>query len=75
LPESVRLKLAYDLYYIEHATLWLDVRLMLSTALKMLHVPFGVSRMMFRIPAGPKVPISAARPNQRQSMHCDRVSV
>lgn len=50
--ESVRLKLAYDVHYIAHAGLWLDVRLMLCTGLKMLHVPFGVSKQILRIPAG-----------------------
>ena len=50
--ESVRLKLAHDLHYIRHATLWLDVRLMLGTGLKMLHVPFPVSRRLLRIPTG-----------------------
>jgi lipopolysaccharide/colanic/teichoic acid biosynthesis glycosyltransferase len=58
--ESVRLKLAYDLHYIEHATLWLDVRLILSTGLKMLHVPFRVSRLLLRIPSGLVVPSPAA---------------
>lgn len=53
--DSVRLKLVYDLHYIERATLWLDLRLILSTALKMLHVPFGVARSVLRIPSGPEV--------------------
>ncbi len=49
--ESVRLKLRYDLHYIENAGLWLDLRLMLSTAFKMLHLPFGVARVLLRIPS------------------------
>jgi lipopolysaccharide/colanic/teichoic acid biosynthesis glycosyltransferase len=49
--ESVRLKLQYDLHYIEHHTAWLDLRLMVSTAFKMLHLPFGVSKWLLRIPS------------------------
>ncbi len=52
---SVRLKLRYDLHYIRHGGPWLDARLVLSTALKMLHVPFGVSRVLLRIPCGAAV--------------------
>ncbi|HEX4611600.1 MAG TPA: sugar transferase [Urbifossiella sp.] len=48
--ESVRRKLRYDLHYIGTAGPWLDLRLMLSTAFKMLHLPFGVSRVVLRIP-------------------------
>ena len=29
--ESVRRKVAYDLYYIEHSSLWLDIRLIVAT--------------------------------------------
>jgi lipopolysaccharide/colanic/teichoic acid biosynthesis glycosyltransferase len=50
--ESVRLKLRYDLHYIRHGGPWLDARLILSTALKMFHVPFGVSRVLLGIPSG-----------------------
>lgn len=50
--DSVRLKLAYDLHHIAHAGLWLDLRLMLCTGLKMLHVPFRVSNRLLRVPAG-----------------------
>jgi lipopolysaccharide/colanic/teichoic acid biosynthesis glycosyltransferase len=48
---SVRLKLAYDLHYVLHASWWLDCRIVLSTALKMLSVPFGLLRKVFRFPA------------------------
>src|SRR5262249_31123587 len=36
---SVRRKLAYDIYYAERANLWLDVRLFLATALHVAGVP------------------------------------
>ncbi len=49
--ESVRVKLAYDLYYARHAGLWLDLRIGLATGLKMVGVPFRVLRGLFRLPA------------------------
>jgi lipopolysaccharide/colanic/teichoic acid biosynthesis glycosyltransferase len=48
--ESVRLKLAYDLYYVRACSLWLDVRLLLCTALKVCGVPGPALRVLFRIP-------------------------
>jgi lipopolysaccharide/colanic/teichoic acid biosynthesis glycosyltransferase len=49
--ESVRRKLAYDLYYIEAMGPWLDLRILLSTALKMVGVPFPVLRKLFAMPS------------------------
>jgi len=37
---SVRLKLAYDLYYVQHVNWWLDVRILLATILHLAGVPF-----------------------------------
>jgi lipopolysaccharide/colanic/teichoic acid biosynthesis glycosyltransferase len=47
---SVRRKLAYDLYYVQHMNLWLDVRIILCTVFKMLGVSFPVLRTLFRMP-------------------------
>jgi len=47
---SVRRKLAYDLYYVRHASIWLDFRIILCTALCVVGVPFGVLRELFFIP-------------------------
>jgi lipopolysaccharide/colanic/teichoic acid biosynthesis glycosyltransferase len=47
---SVRRKLAHDLYYIRHLTPWLDLRLLLCTALYAAAVPSGVFRRMLGIP-------------------------
>ena len=47
---SVKQKLTYDLYYLQHAGLWLDLRLIAGTALKMFGVPFRVLRGIFRYP-------------------------
>jgi lipopolysaccharide/colanic/teichoic acid biosynthesis glycosyltransferase len=58
--ESVRLKLAYDLYYVRKLGFWLDLRILLSTALKVLGVPFPVLRLLFKIPRR-EVVVSAYR--------------
>jgi lipopolysaccharide/colanic/teichoic acid biosynthesis glycosyltransferase len=48
---SVCRKLACDLHYIEHLGTWLDIRLMMSTACKMLHLPFSITGWLFHIPS------------------------
>jgi hypothetical protein len=48
--ESVRQKLAYDLFYITHAGLWLDVRLIFCTAIHMVGVPYHTIGRIFRLP-------------------------
>ncbi len=48
--ESVRRKLAYDLYYVAHATQWLDLRIILATALGILRVPASVMSLLLAIP-------------------------
>jgi lipopolysaccharide/colanic/teichoic acid biosynthesis glycosyltransferase len=53
--ESVRRKLAYDLYYIEAVGPWLDLRILLSTALKMVGVPFPALRWLFGMPTPAEV--------------------
>jgi lipopolysaccharide/colanic/teichoic acid biosynthesis glycosyltransferase len=52
---SVRLKLAYDLYYVQHISLWLDLRVALATGLYLLRVPFSVARRLLHIPTGEPV--------------------
>jgi lipopolysaccharide/colanic/teichoic acid biosynthesis glycosyltransferase len=45
--ESVRRKLNYDLCYLDYVNPWLDVRIILATALKCLGVPFaGIGRLL-----------------------------
>jgi|GEM_PF-2490664 len=46
----VRTKLAYDLHYIEHRDLWLDLRLVAATALKVFCVPCSRFCSWLRIP-------------------------
>jgi lipopolysaccharide/colanic/teichoic acid biosynthesis glycosyltransferase len=53
--DSVRRKLRYDLYYVRHLSPWLDLKILLSTGLKVLHVPFCVARVLFRVPGADRV--------------------
>ncbi len=46
--DSVRLKLAYDLHYVRHVGLWLDLRIYAATFFKMAGVPFGLLRAVFQ---------------------------
>jgi lipopolysaccharide/colanic/teichoic acid biosynthesis glycosyltransferase len=50
--DSVRRKLACDLYYIGQITPWLDLRIVMGTAFSVLGIPFAVTRGILRIPAG-----------------------
>jgi lipopolysaccharide/colanic/teichoic acid biosynthesis glycosyltransferase len=49
--ESVRRKLSCDLYYIEHVGPWLDLRIMVATAIGALGLPSPVSRALLRLPS------------------------
>jgi lipopolysaccharide/colanic/teichoic acid biosynthesis glycosyltransferase len=53
--ESVRRKLACDLYYVQRAGLVLDLQVMLATACYLVRLPFAVARCLFRVPGGPAV--------------------
>ncbi len=53
--DSVRLKLAYDLYYIRHLTPWLDLSLLICTALYAMGLPFAVTARLLRVPGGERV--------------------
>jgi lipopolysaccharide/colanic/teichoic acid biosynthesis glycosyltransferase len=52
---SVRRKLACDLFYVQQLGFWLDLRLMLATALYLVKIPFAVSRSLLRLPGGTPV--------------------
>jgi lipopolysaccharide/colanic/teichoic acid biosynthesis glycosyltransferase len=47
--DSVRLKLAYDLYYVRKVGFWFDLRILLGTLLKLTHVPFAAIRKILRL--------------------------
>jgi lipopolysaccharide/colanic/teichoic acid biosynthesis glycosyltransferase len=48
--DSVRRKLAYDLYYVRHLNPWLDLRILLCTAFHVIGIPFHTLRAMFLMP-------------------------
>jgi lipopolysaccharide/colanic/teichoic acid biosynthesis glycosyltransferase len=48
--ESVRRKLAYDVYYIHRMGLWLDLRILAATAFKVVGVPFAACGKLCLMP-------------------------
>jgi lipopolysaccharide/colanic/teichoic acid biosynthesis glycosyltransferase len=52
---SVRRKLAFDLYYVENASLSLDLRLILCTALNTMGLPFALTGRLLFIPSGEQI--------------------
>lgn len=48
---DVKRKLACDLYYIEHANAWLDLRILASTASYVLGIPFELPKAVLRMPS------------------------
>ncbi len=53
--DSVRRKLMYDLYYIRHASLGLDLRIVLATLGKVFGLSFATSRRIFGVPSALQV--------------------
>jgi lipopolysaccharide/colanic/teichoic acid biosynthesis glycosyltransferase len=47
---SVRLKLAYDLYFVQHIGLWLEARIHFATILHIFGIPFPWIRKVFGFP-------------------------
>lgn len=60
--ESVRRKIAYDLWYVQNRTFGLDVRILIATALKMCGARFGFLRWLLRFPTREVVERSYAMP-------------
>jgi lipopolysaccharide/colanic/teichoic acid biosynthesis glycosyltransferase len=50
--ESVRRKLACDLYYIHRTSLLLELRIVLGTGLHVAHIPFRITRKLLQVPTG-----------------------
>jgi lipopolysaccharide/colanic/teichoic acid biosynthesis glycosyltransferase len=48
--DSVRIKVAYDLYYVWHRGFWLDLRILVGTLFTVLGVPWHLSRQLLLIP-------------------------
>jgi lipopolysaccharide/colanic/teichoic acid biosynthesis glycosyltransferase len=53
--DSVRRKLAHDLYYVRQMSLWLDIRILFSTAFSFMGLPYSLSRWLLRMPGGEHV--------------------
>lgn len=53
--DSVRRKLACDLYYVRHLSFWLDVKLMIATAFYAATLPFRFTAWVLRLPFGTKI--------------------
>ena len=47
---SVRLKQMFDLYYVRHLSLWLDIRLLIATPLQALGIPHVLVRPLLFLP-------------------------
>jgi lipopolysaccharide/colanic/teichoic acid biosynthesis glycosyltransferase len=50
--DSVRRKLAYDLYYVHRQSLSLDLRILASTGCYLLRVPFRITHRLLQVPSG-----------------------
>jgi lipopolysaccharide/colanic/teichoic acid biosynthesis glycosyltransferase len=48
--EHVRLKLVYDLHFVKHMNLWLDLRILLATGLHMVGMSFDLLRRLRVVP-------------------------
>lgn len=58
--DSVRRKIVYDRWYVKNRSLWLDLRLISCTALKVFLLPMGHCCRLFRIPdPGREKPVAA----------------
>lgn len=49
--DSVRRKLACDLFYVREVSAWLDFRILLCTATKVFGIPFRITRVVFKMPS------------------------
>ena len=59
--ESVRTKLVLDRYYVEHASLWLDLRIMFGTLVYLVGFSYAKVRQLMRLPN----PLTAAPTDSR----------
>ncbi|MCI0455472.1 MAG: sugar transferase [Gemmataceae bacterium] len=53
--DSVQIKVAYDLYYVRHGSPWLDLRILVGTAFKVIGLSFRTLRRLFRFPPPPVI--------------------
>jgi hypothetical protein len=60
--DSVRRKLRYDLHYVAAGSVWMDLRLLMATAIHVAGLPFTVSRLVLGLPGEPEVEPERALP-------------
>jgi lipopolysaccharide/colanic/teichoic acid biosynthesis glycosyltransferase len=53
--ESVRRKLAYDLYYVHNGSPWLDLQLLAATAIHVLGVPYALIGKILFLPSSQRI--------------------
>ncbi len=70
--DSVRRKLQYDLYYVRHWSLWLDVRIAIGTLLHMVGTPFDLLRRLRVVPAARQVEVGTAPRRRRRPSYTAR---
>ena len=66
--ENVRRKLVYDLHYVKHLSLWLDMRIIVATGLHMLGVSFASLQRLGVVPAV-EPPMTLAMPEPPRRGH------
>lgn len=60
--DDVREKVAYDLYYLRHAGLWLDLRVLGATLTRLLGFSFSLSRRVWGLPNPRRIEEATMRP-------------
>jgi lipopolysaccharide/colanic/teichoic acid biosynthesis glycosyltransferase len=55
--ESVRRKLAYDLYYVQNRSPWLDLQLLAATAIHVLGVPYALIGKFLLLPGSRRIEV------------------
>ncbi|MGL4553765.1 MAG: sugar transferase [Gemmataceae bacterium] len=53
--DSVRRKLAHDLYYVRHLSFWFDAKLVVATAFYAATLPFRYTGLLLGLPASPEI--------------------
>ena len=72
--DSVRTKLAYDLYYLQNMGLWLDLRIFGATVFKMVGAPF-IIRKCFGFPLREVVESHYRELDQLRKVRSERIAV
>ena len=68
--DSVRRKLIYDLYYVRRFGPWLDVRLLVCTALRAFALPFRIAGALCFVPSKRTVEETAAKSPKETTKRC-----